>query len=324
MNRNILHACLALATTVIASSQAMTARAAEGAAGFYLLGSSTSMAGYVPPPGTYVTDLNYFYSGSASTALNFSGINITSDIDADVYYKMPVAVWVAPEKVFGGHFGLTAVAPIGWKDVSASATVSGPGGPIVSGALQDDETKFGDPVVGAMIGWHQGSWHWKVATQLNVPIGFWKTGNLANIGFNRWAVDTSASVTWLDPARGLELSTAGGFTFNGENPDTNYKTGTEFHLEFAAVQNFSPQFALGINGYFYQQVTGDSGSGARLGDFKGRTMAIGPVVNWNFQLGKIPVSSSLKYFHDIDSVVKNRLSGDAGMLSFTIPLSAIR
>ena len=41
-----------------------------------------------------------------------------------------------------------------------------------------------------------------------------------------------------------------------------------------------------------------------------------------FQLGKIPVSSSLKYFHEFD--VKNRLEGDAGFLSFTMPLSVGR
>ena len=41
-------------------------RAAENAAGIYLLGSKTSMAGFVPPPGTYVQDINFAYSGTAS------------------------------------------------------------------------------------------------------------------------------------------------------------------------------------------------------------------------------------------------------------------
>ena len=67
-------------------------------------------------------------------------------------------------------------------------------------------------------------------------------------------------------------------------------------------------------------MAGDSGSGARLGDFKGRTFAIGPVVNWNFLLGQIPVSTSFKYFRELD--VKNRLEGDAGFVSLTMPLSA--
>ncbi len=126
-------------------------------------------------------------------------------------------------------------------------------------------------------------------------------------------------MTWLDQARGVELSAAAGFTFNAENPDTDYKTGTEFHFEAAAVQNFSKSFGIGINGYYYDQVTGDSGAGARLGDFEGRVAALGPVVNINFELCKIPVSTSLKYFHEFD--VENRLEGDSGFLTVTMPLS---
>ena len=154
----------------------------------------------------------------------------------------------------------------------------------------------------------------------DVPIGYWEVGNLDNIGFNRWGFDTTAAVTWLDPTIGLELSMASGFTFNLENPDTDYKTGTEFHLEFAAVKNLSKEFGIGLNGYFYQQVEGDSGAGAQLGSFKGRTLALGPVVDWNFAVGRIPVSTSFKYMREFD--VENQLEGDVGFISLTMPLSA--
>jgi hypothetical protein len=85
------------------------------------------------------------------------------------------------------------------------------------------------------------------------------------------------------------------------------------------VQNFSKSFGIGINGFYYDQVTGDSGVGARLGSFEGRAAALGPVVNWNFGIGKIPVSTSFKYFHEFD--VKNRLEGDSGFFTLTMPLS---
>jgi hypothetical protein len=178
---------------------------------------------------------------------------------------------------------------------------------------------FGDIVPGMMLGWHHGNWHFKTHTLVNVPIGFWERGNLANMGFNHWAIDNAAAFTWLDPKIGLELSAMAGFTYNWKNSATDYKTGTEFHVEYAAVQNFSKRFALGINGYFYDQVTGDSGSGARLGSFEGRVVAIGPVMNLNFQVGKIPVATSLKYFREFD--VENRLEGDAGYITLTMPLS---
>jgi len=43
---------------------------------------------------------------------------------------------------------------------------------------------------------------------------------------------------------------------------------------------------VGLVGYFYQQITGDSGSGAMLGDFKSRVVGIGPQAGYFFELWK--------------------------------------
>ena len=185
--------------------------------------------------------------------------------------------------------------------------------------FDDSSTKFGDPVFNALIGWHEGNWHWNIGALVNVPIGPWSNDSISNIAFNHWGLDTTAAVTWLDPKIGFEVSSASGFTFNWENPDTDYKTGTEFHVEWALLQHFSKSFALGLLGYHYQQVTGDSGAGARLGDFKGRVTALGPVLTYGFELGKIPVSTQWTWQHEFG--VENRLEGDVGMLTISMPLS---
>ena len=65
-------------------------------------------------------------------------------------------------------------------------------------------------------------------------------------------------------------------------------------------------------------MTGDSGSGATLGDFKGRISGIGPVLSGSFMLGPLPVFTDLQYYHEFNA--KNRLEGDAGWLKITIPL----
>jgi hypothetical protein len=39
---------------------------AEAATNFYILGLKTTMAGVTPPPGIYLTDINYFYAGGAT------------------------------------------------------------------------------------------------------------------------------------------------------------------------------------------------------------------------------------------------------------------
>jgi hypothetical protein len=295
------------------------AQAAEGGLGFYLLGSKTSLAGFVPPPGTYVADYNYFYTGSTDINFNIGGVNVDGGVDADAYIKLLTGLWSAPEKVLGGNAALSVSVPIGWKSISAGATLDLLGNQIDLN-FEDDGTHVGDPVLGASLGWHEGNWHWSIGTLINVPVGYWEKGDVTNIGFNRWAADLTGAVTYLDMKTGVELSAAAGFTFNGENDETDYKTGTEFHLEGAAMQHFSKTFALGLQGYLYQQVTGDSGAGTRfVGDFEGRVIAIGPAIDFSFTLGETHVSGNLKYLHEFD--VENRLEGDAGYLNFTIPLS---
>ena len=50
--------------------------------------------------------------------------------------------------------------------------------------------------------------------------------------------------------------------------------------------------------------------------------ALGPVLTYSFQLGKIPVSTQWSYFHEYH--VENRVDGDAGLLTISMPLSVAR
>lgn len=338
---NLRRGAFSLAALALGSSVACNgAWAAENATGFYLLGSKTAMAGFVPPPGTYLVDMNYLYSGNASgaaargIALRETGVllNTQADVsvDATAYINLPIGLWVAPEKVLGGNIGFGAMFPVGHKSVDvgidAFAQVTLPNGTVINAnrsfEFDDSTTAFGDPVLNALIGWHDGNWHWTIGALLNVPIGPWQSDSISNISFNRWGVDTTAAVTWLDPKLGHEVSVATGFTFNGENPDTDYKTGTEFHVEWALIQHFSKTFSLGVAGYHYQQVTGDSGAGARLGPFEGRVTSLGPVLTYSFTVGKIPVSTQVQWLHEFDA--KNRTEGDMGMINISMPLSVPR
>jgi hypothetical protein len=72
---------------------------------------------------------------------------------------------------------------------------------------------------------------------------------------------------------GWDLSATAGFTFNETNAATDYKTGDEFHLEWAVTKYLSKQFTIGVVGYYYQQLTPDTGTGAVLGSFEGRVVA---------------------------------------------------
>ncbi len=237
-----------------------------------------------------------------------------------------VVLWVAPRKILGGNCGLGGYVPIGWQeisiDVDAVTTLTTRNGRTfqrgASFSLGEESTEIGDPALMPMLGWHSGNWHWNMTGLLNIPVGQYDKNDIANMGVNRWAFDATGATTWMDPQRGHEVSVAAGFTFNGENPDTKYRTGTEFHAEFAIMQHVSEAFAFGIAGYHYQQVTGDSGAGATLGAFKGRVTALGPNVVYNLKLGATPIATQLRWYHEFN--VKNRVQGDAVLFSVSIAL----
>lgn len=266
-----------------ASIYVIKAEAAEDGKSVYLLGIATSQSGIVPPPGSYGASYNFFYSGSSPNATMANSvildevgrIDTRADIDLDVnlFFTVPTFLWVAPRQVLNGNFGFAVLAPVGWQDISVDVDVRQrltiPGGTTFQrGAqipLDDDTTSFGDPLLIGFIGWHRANLHWKLEGLLNVPVGAYDKDNIANNGFNRWAFDMSGAVTWLDPSVGFELTTKAGFTFNGENPDTDYKTGTEFHIEYAAMKYFSKDFA----GYIWPfAVLGPAPSNVSFGGIK--------------------------------------------------------
>jgi hypothetical protein len=77
--------------------------------------------------------------------------------------------------------------------------------------------------------------------------------------------------------------------------------------------------SLGAGGYIYDQVTGDSGSGNRIGAFEGRVVAVGPLLGYTFRImNLIPVNLNARWFHEFD--VRNRVTGNSIFGSISLPL----
>ena len=107
-----------------------------------------------------------------------------------------------------------------------------------------------------------------------------------------------------------------GHIYNTENRDTDYQTGQELHLDVALNQFLSETFAVGLHGFYLKQITGDSGRGARLGDFKAEVAGIGPALFWSTEIAGQNVSLIGKWLHEFDA--DNRLEGDHVFLSFAL------
>lgn len=302
---------------IIAMATSWQATAVEGGSGFYLLGGKGSLAGVLPPTGTYLAVDTYYYSGDISTTeiLPTVGGELEVGLDADVFLVITSALHVSDREVLNGRLAYGLVVPVVNQDLSADLTLDFDG-VVIDGSEKDEDTAFGDPILTAILGWSEGNLHTTLNFLLNIPVGDYSEGSLVNASFNRWGLDATVAVTYLNPDTGIELTAAPGITFNGENRDTDYQSGDEFHVEFAAMQHLSEKYAIGVIGYHYEQLDNDSGSAPD--GFKGRVSAIGPALNFNFQIGDTPVYGKAKYL--IESNVKNRMEGDAAFLQFSIPL----
>jgi hypothetical protein len=95
------------------------------------------------------------------------------------------------------------------------------------------------------------------------------------------------------------------------NDATDYQTGDQFHLDGAIAEHlplFGGFVGAGVNGYFYQQITGDSGSGAKLGGFEGMSAGIGRDCSYAYRIGDFDLAGEAKWLPELG--VSNRLDGN--------------
>lgn len=309
-----------IACALLAGTQA---QATESGASLYLPGLRGPAAGIVPPPGFYFENDFYSYSGRLSSATRTQiGGAVLANIKVQARADFLTPTWVTPLQIFGGNLGFAVTLPIGNPRVSAGALIAAPRlGRVFGAKMRDSRTVLGDPVVSSFIGWHAGNFHWQIGGSVNIPSGTYDPDRLSNLSFNRWIGDVYAAATWLDPKIGLDISGAAGFEVNGKNDDTGYKSGNAIHADLAISQYFSKEFSVGALFSHYQQISGDSGSGAALGSYKGRTTAVGATIAYSFNVAGTPVSARLKVLREVS--VENRPQGTIALVTLAFPLGPV-
>ena len=274
-------ACLAWASTPNLSV------ADEGGVSFWLPGQYGSLAAVPATPGWSFAGIYYHTSVSASGSANLAiGGMIQAGLDARADLIVLNATYVSPMPVLGGQaaFGLTGLA--GRARTSVAATLTGPGGGVLSGSRTDTLTGIGDLYPTATLKWNRGVHNYMTYLSGDIPVGAYSTSRLANLGIGHGAIDGGVGYTYFDPHKGHEFSLVTGLTYNFENTHTNYQNGIDWHLDWAASQFLSKQVHVGLVGYLYNQITGDSGSGATLGGFHSRVAGVGPQIGYIFPVGE--------------------------------------
>jgi hypothetical protein len=276
--------------------------AAEGASSNYFPGAYGTVAVAIPPAkGWTYLNTSLFYAADADQAVLQGRLN--TELDAAAFYNMSTAMYVFEKPVLGGQFAMGATLPLGYADLK-SQLVGPP-----SMAVDDSATGLGDgSLLPASFYWNDGNWSFNLYELVVVPTGEYDVNDNVNVGRNYWSFDTVFAVTNLNMKTGRDFSLVTGYMINTENDATDYKTGQELHVDAVFNQFLSEAFALGLHGYYYQQVTGDSGSGAILGDFEGESYGIGPSFLWMPESGDGKFSVTGTWLHDLHAT--DRMEGD--------------
>jgi hypothetical protein len=302
----------AITAFLLAILLSLAAYAEEGGSGHYAPGATASFIDTLPgKPGLAIANYFNYYDGSASVRGQLpSGGLITGGLDATAYSDTVVALYQTPLKMLGGYYAVGLAIPFVWMEAKGKVT-----GPLGNTFTKSDKASgIGDiTLYPFMLGWTglKGDLKSDVRLGIYAPTGDYDKGELANVGKNYWTFEPAASFSFISSKIGLELSAFAGMDFNTKNDTTDYQTGSQFHLDVTAAEHLpllGGIIGVGANGFYYQQVTGDSGSGATLGDFKGRTVGVGPVLSYITKISGKDLVAEVKWLPELD--VKHRLEGD--------------
>lgn len=272
------------------------AQGAEGGFSGYPLGGAAFGAGMTPPPGTYVTFLAGFYAAEIDGAVTIGGELFELGLEVSFLQTGINGTYVPNRTLFGGRPAISVTVPVGYVDLEANVSVGG-----LSATRQVDGPGLGDISTRGQLGWEHGAFSHLIYIQGTVPSGRYGEGFYPSIGLNRWILDTGWAFTWTEQTSKLQFNGAFGFSFSAENEETNYKSGNDFHFEWAIGREITHGLMFGIVGYNYRQISGDSGSGAVLGAFKGSVDAIGVGISYATMIDTTPFVLNLRHFEEFNA-----------------------
>jgi hypothetical protein len=319
MRRTRRTACAIAMATMLG---AMPAQASETGGGVYPLGAEgTALAGALPPPGVYL--LGYLQSYDAGRFNDGKGNpGFLPDFHVSAQAAVTRLVWNTGIKILGADYAVHVVAPAATID----ARVAG---------VSDRRTGFTDVTIDPLIlGWHwRGGFHAITGLDINLPVGDYNRTSPANLSRHYWNVEPIIALAY-DGVPGLRIDMKAMYDINFVNHDAQinglnptgapYRSGQEFHMEYAVTKAITKHISAGVSGYYDHQTTRDHVDDTQaqqvldlMGGMKGQVVAAGPTLR--IAAGKAQIIASWQ--HEFDAAY--RPQGDKVWLKFIMPLAGM-
>ncbi len=299
----------ALACALVTAWLAATpvAHAGEGGTAHVLPGANATILDLPPTSAGWFAKPMYVNYHGETSALVPTAAGVVANAEATVNTLVLGGGYGFEQTVLGGaHYSVAAFLPYSWLNISANSEALG------GVRINSDVAGLGDlTIVPVLLGWKAGDWQYDFLLPVYAPTGSYELGRLGNPGLNYWTFDPIVGLVYANAKSGFNAAAHLGYAMNTQNNATQYKSGDIVHLD-ASVQQIFPLgsgFAnVGAEAWYFQQATCDTGAGATLGCFKGRTAGIGPVLGYIQPIGQQKLLFELKWLPELDT--QNRLNGD--------------
>ncbi len=274
-----------------------------------------AMAVLPDAPGFYLrSDLSAYTGRNTYTELE-GALRVDAELEVEVL--IPRLTWVSGWEWLGAHYGAALALPLARVTSEACVELHLPGQAASTRTLSAHQLSFSDfYLTPSIFEWRLGAWDVMWLETLCIPSGTYDSSSVVNASRNYFALNSSLAATWRHPDGGPELDLRASSLVNAENPATHYRTGDELAIDAIAAWRLDARWSLGVAGYAYQQLTGDSGNGAIFGDFKGQAWGAGPLLRYIETVGERRIAWQAKWIHDFE--VSRRYQGDLLLLSVSL------
>ncbi|MDE1146301.1 MAG: transporter [Azospirillaceae bacterium] len=249
------------------------------------------MAGTLPPPGTYLSFEPNHYSSDRLNDGN--GDRRPLDFSANATSLAFHGLYILPMTVLGAQVAAHVVLPV----IDLNVAVNG---------WKSRKFGLGDPAITPVIlAWNLApNVTLTAGVDVSLPLGQYNAKSPANIGRNTWAFQPTLGLSYID-REGWQAQVSPRFSFTTTNDATDYHSGADLTIDYAAGRNIGP-WRLGVSGYYYLQYEDDTVAGHRVAadGHRGTAFAAGPAVSHNIG----PVQATFTWQHEF--MAENRAQAE--------------